>query len=565
MNDVGRTPNLVRRNGTYYCRVRCPKHLLRPGIPVEQSRSLDTKERSVAVERIADARAQIMAFFRDETPRVTQSAIRPARVRRERPSHPDLPFLTRAEVEPLARRFFDLQREGLELGSAELVAMDRQRATDYRLELQGRLNALDNPHEDDPDVTVDAEIALLHEAGRRSPYGSEVSRLLRFYIHRAMRQLLLVEIARGDGDYRDQISDSLFAPASRTASAPQSSEPILPSVEALPFSKLIEAWSRERKVAPKTLAAHEAVARWFIERIGVDDVGAVTARNVRDFKDKLVAEDTSAPNIRTKLQRLHTLFQYALDNGDIPENPAKGVQVKDKDAARRKRKEFDLTALEALFSSPIYSQDVRPTQGRGEAAYWLPLIALYTGARLEEIAQLRPSDIKRERYLDGNDNPAEAWVICVVNDPDEGMTTKNANSERRIPLHPALEALGLVRYATDATARKDRLLFPALKPNLYGKLGAKWGEWWSTYRRDVCGITDRLVVFHSFRHTFKGFARHVGMVEGVQRQIMGHSPSDTADEYGSSRYSLHQLVEGMKLYRVPGLKLPPAPPRYRGA
>jgi integrase len=61
-------------------------------------------------------------------------------------------------------------------------------------------------------------------------------------------------------------------------------------------------------------------------------------------------------------------------------------------------------------------------------------------------------------------------------------------------------------------------------------------------------------VFHSFRHTFTDYARHAGIGEGVARQLVGHSGEDVHDDYGSG-YSLHRLVEGMKLYRVPGLKL----------
>ena len=37
--------------------------------------------------------------------------------------------------------------------------------------------------------------------------------------------------------------------------------------------------------------------------------------------------------------------------------------------------------------------------GAGEAAYWLPLLALFTGARLEELAQLRVSDLASEEGL----------------------------------------------------------------------------------------------------------------------------------------------------------------------
>jgi hypothetical protein len=33
---------------------------------------------------------------------------------------------------------------------------------------------------------------------------------------------------------------------------------------------------------------------------------------------------------------------------------------------------------------------------------------------------------------------------------------------------------------------------------------------------------------------------------------MGHSDDDVADDYGSG-HSLYRLVEGMKLYRVPGV------------
>lgn len=60
------------------------------------------------------------------------------------------------------------------------------------------------------------------------------------------------------------------------------------------------------------------------------------------------------------------------------------------------------------------------------------------------------------------------------------------------------------------------------------------------------------MVFHSFRHTFKDYARLAGIEEGIQRQIMGHSSGDVADNYGSG-FPLHKLVEGIKRYKVPGL------------
>ena len=49
-----------------------------------------------------------------------------------------------------------------------------------------------------------------------------------------------------------------------------------------------------------------------------------------------------------------------------------------------------------------------------EAAYWLPLLALYTGARLEELGQLRKKDIKESNGI---------WYINIT-DEAEGASLK---------------------------------------------------------------------------------------------------------------------------------------------
>ncbi|WP_395670859.1 DUF6538 domain-containing protein [Phenylobacterium sp.] len=327
---------------------------------------------------------------------------------------------------------------------------------------------------------------------------------------------------------------------------------------------IVDKWAAERKVSAKGVDTHRAVARWFVERLGVVAVEKITKRDVLAFKDKLLAEGTSAANVKVKLTRLRTLLNYAASNDFIPENPAKDVTVVVPDAEKNKRKPFDLPSLTTIFGSPVYSQDERPTEGRGEAAYWLPLLALYTGARLEELGQLRPNDVREEAYPDAEENEQKAWFIHLTEDEEDGLKLKNAGSERVVPVHPALEHQGFLRFIRAAKDAGQTRLFPDLRPNKYGRLTAKWGEWFGAYKRNVCGITDGRLVFHSFRHTFKRYARHVKMVEGVQRQIMGHSGKDAADDYGDG-YTLHQLVEGMRQYKVPGFKLPPPPPYLRSA
>ncbi|MGA7326889.1 MAG: hypothetical protein WBX25_20965 [Rhodomicrobium sp.] len=43
--------------------------------------------------------------------------------------------------------------------------------------------------------------------------------------------------------------------------------------------------------------------------------------------------------------------------------------------------------MNLIFSFPIFTKGERPKGGGGEAAKWLPLLAAFTGARLEELGQ----------------------------------------------------------------------------------------------------------------------------------------------------------------------------------
>lgn len=559
---MGKPSGLRRRGAVWYFRKRCPKHLLRPGVPPEIWISLGTTNYQEALGKLDEARQAANDRFREP---VTKGPTRILcrTVRLQRADDDDLPHLTRAHAATLARSFFRRALLDMDAEPPQRPNLTTEQQFDVRAELQDRQQALLGwGNEDQDDLILGPEITVLKNAGFRCDPASEPRALLREYLRRAMVQLGALRLARLDGDYSDRIVDNLFQPTvADTMFSDPAGPPISTTSGTMLDTILVDRWAKERSVSPKGVDKHRAAARWFYERVGSKGVEAITKADVLTFKNRMIEEGVTAANANAKLSCLRTLLGYAVENALLDVNPADRINVLDKDKDRRKRKEFDLASLHRLFSSPVYVADERPRQGRGEAAYWLPLIGLYTGARLEEIAQLRPKDVRQERYIDGEDEEQTAWIICIVQEDD--LSTKNAISERRVPVHQELERLGFIRFAEKAQAAGSKLLFPDLRPNKYGKLGAKWGEWWSRYRRETCGITDRRIVFHSFRHTFKSCSRHVGMIEGVQRQIMGHSPGDTADEYGMSRYSLHQLVEGMKAYRVPGLKLPPPPPAYR--
>jgi integrase len=247
----------------------------------------------------------------------------------------------------------------------------------------------------------------------------------------------------------------------------------------------------------------------------------------------------------------------------IEMNPAARVRVTDKRRAKDKRREFTPEALKAIFSSPVYTQGARPKAGGGEAAYWLPLLGLYSGARLNELGQLHPEDVMQEAYTDPKGKEHQAWVIRLEENRERGQELKNEGSERRIPVHADLIKLGFIDYANAAKAAGRTRLFPDLNAASDGKLTGNWSKWFGRYRRKELGLTGKDTPFHSFRHTFKHYARLAGIAAEVHNEITGHETGDVADAYGGLSYPLFPLVQAMKAYKVPGLTLPKRPERLR--
>lgn len=321
---------------------------------------------------------------------------------------------------------------------------------------------------------------------------------------------------------------------------------------------IFDQWKSEGSKRPKTIDMVKKSADWFQARIGNVPVQEITKAHILDFKKQLIAEGQTVANINVRLSHISLLLGWAARNDVVPVNVAKETQIPNPQAKKNRRKPFDLAALKAIFGGPVHAKGERPKQGKGEAAYWLPVLALFTGARVRELAQLRRGDVSEQEYPDADGNVCKGWFLNITEDTDdEGLTNaiKNDASERLVPVHPKLIELGFVGYVEGLANQKGRI-FPELPEDIYGNPAAKWGEWFGPYLRKVCGVTDRRMTFHSFRHTFKDYARNARIEDGIQRQIMGHEGGDVADQYGAG-YSLHVVAAAMATYRVPGLEIAP--------
>jgi integrase len=189
----------------------------------------------------------------------------------------------------------------------------------------------------------------------------------------------------------------------------------------------------------------------------------------------------------------------------------------------------------------------RPDHFRASWNFWLPLLGLYTGARLEELCQLHVADIRQE---DGSG----VWFLDINDQGSKHLKTEAG--KRPVPIHPALVELGLLDRVKALRAKGEVRLFPGLKvrPST-GNLSGTAGQWFTRYRRN-CGVggaggEKSAKVFHSFRHTLITRAKFLGLDRRAVKELVGHEQGEFSDVTG--RYEGAFLVQ--HLYDAVILKL----------
>ncbi|MBL8505904.1 MAG: hypothetical protein JNJ51_06060 [Methylobacillus glycogenes] len=313
--------------------------------------------------------------------------------------------------------------------------------------------------------------------------------------------------------------------------------------KALSLDKVYEQWLEQPKDRAKsTLASMPPIIsamKAFLDKACLKDVRIIRRGMMVEFCDHLLAQGQHFRTVEKKIALISAIFQVAMDREQIISNPASRIKVAKPKVIKPSRVSFNQDDLQRIFNSGIYHGDI-PKAGAGAAAIWLPILGMYTGARVEELAQLMVYDVKQD--------PKHGYYFNITDLSEDGnehiKAVKTNTSRRRIPLHPDLIKIGFLTYWEECKTQNHRQLFPLLKPDQHNKLSGNWSKWWSRYMRTEIGITAKSKVFHSFRHTFKDACREAGIGEEIHDSLTGHSGGGVGRGYGDV-YSLQQLAKAI--------------------
>lgn len=166
--------------------------------------------------------------------------------------------------------------------------------------------------------------------------------------------------------------------------------------------------------------------------------------------------------------------------------------------------------------------------------FWLPMLALFSGARIEELCQLAITDIKQN---------ANVWVIDI-NDRNESKKLKTNAAERTVPIHPIVIEHGFLNYIETLKTHfpNEQMLFPYLLPDTYNKFSSAPSKWFAKYLNKI-GITDKLKVFHSFRSTFNNKLKTAEISEEIRCQLLGHEYDSVNSKHYSNQHDSRWLMD----------------------
>lgn len=356
--------------------------------------------------------------------------------------------------------------------------------------------------------------AVTKAAGAAIDWNSEGGR------HALRKSLEARRRAKADRARRDlgEMIPTPAPPALSVSAAPGMATPTPQKIRTL--RDVLEPWKNIKRPVKSTEAKVAYAVSLWEKCFGPVALESLTKAQGAEFTAFLLQECKAEKTAKDHLNSVKALLNFAADVLDVlPVNPWRAHQITVK--KRRQRKPWTPEALRVLVSTSLFQAYDLPvtTNAGGAAAYWVPLLGLYTGARQSELCQLRLEDVGEDA------EGLTLFIMSDVGDEEEGVpetTTKTDASQRRVPVHSDLIRLGFGDYVKDRRAAGSVHLFPEVRRAPGRPAGEYFSDWFKLYR-DALGLTQRYMDFHAFRHTARTRLTDAGVEGNLSDSLLGHT------------------------------------------
>ena len=109
----------------------------------------------------------------------------------------------------------------------------------------------------------------------------------------------------------------------------------------------------------------------------------------------------------------------------------------------------------------MFTEHDYPEGGRGPAAFWLPLLALFNGARQAELASLTAADVQTEPE-------SSTPLLYITAQASRGKKLKTKASQRVVPIHTQLVMLGFLKFVEHVRKRDGDKAFLIFRGTAHG-------------------------------------------------------------------------------------------------
>jgi len=592
--EVSRQTHLQRRGSVYYFRAKLPADL-RKAKAMEGKKelkwSLKTSDPKQAAARINKERIKAEALFEAERNRIKPAPpVITARVRVR--THP-LKLRSEAHAQELARNWF------IELERASVAEMQSSWANLNEAKKSGVLEDLWYRQ---ADITGE-ESAQSAGVDDGTPYIKQFLTQNRLTLDKDSAEYTLLRgaLLQAQLEHLRRTQDRLkglpfrcYDPLFQEVFGHSSVKPKTKAITVGELGRQFIADQKRAKLAPKTLFAYSVHIRLLQDILGegtpIHEIQRPEVERLCDLLERLPSNATkrypgkspakaieeadrkndphrlAMNTLRNYFFNMFSIFDYALQTELISKNPFddhwfKGrFTPKEEDGENEDDTvEFTVDELNKIFRAPLYTGCKDDERGYAKPGlnvirrgrFWVPLIGLYQGFRLNEICQLYTQDLKEE---DG-ELVFEVRVKLETKERATDKRIKRPASRRTVPVHPDLFKMGFLDYVEQ---RRRDTESPRLFPELHiakktGSYSDVFSKWFTNFLVQSLRHKPE-ATFHSFRHGWRSALFDAEVSDERVKVLGGWARQGQSAKYGRAKH-VQALKQEISKVTYPGLDL----------